>query len=364
VVEKNVILITGSSGLIGTSLIKKLKHKFQVVGLDVKPPDFPLENTDFVCCDLTKTESVFNALKTIQERHGNHFLSVIHLAAYYNFTGEPSPLYQELTINGTQRLLNALQEFEVEQFIFSSSLLVMKSTLPGRVLTENSPLEGEWDYPRSKIMAERVIHQFRGSIPVVILRIAGIYDEFGHSPPICNQIDRIYQKKLESHFYPGDPNRGQEFVHLDDAIEAFFLTILKRKELSEKEVFLIGEPDVMTYGELQDRVGELIHKKEWATYRIPKPIAKLGAWGKNKIAKDKNKPFVKPWMVDMADAHYAISIERAKNKLGWIPENRLRDTLPRIIGFLLEDPADWYQQNKIEPPDRLRGADMNRRMRA
>jgi nucleoside-diphosphate-sugar epimerase len=86
---------------------------------------------------------------------------VIHLAAYYDFSGEPSPLYRTLTVEGTRRLLRALQQFKVEQFVFSSTLLVMKPVEQDEVNTERSVTENEeemWDYPRSKIEAERPDH--------------------------------------------------------------------------------------------------------------------------------------------------------------------------------------------------------------
>jgi hypothetical protein len=43
-------------------------------------------------------------------------------------------------------------------------------------------------------------------------------------------------------------------------------------------VFLLAEPDVMSYEELQDQLGRLIHGREWPTIRIPKPVDKAGAW--------------------------------------------------------------------------------------
>ncbi len=42
--QKEVVVVTGSSGLIGTSLIKRLAKKYRVVGLDrVGPPYPPLQ---------------------------------------------------------------------------------------------------------------------------------------------------------------------------------------------------------------------------------------------------------------------------------------------------------------------------------
>jgi nucleoside-diphosphate-sugar epimerase len=345
-----VVVVTGSAGLIGSRLAARLANDFVVVGLDAKPPKSQASQ-QWIECDLTKTESVQQALATVMASHGPHLASVIHLAAYYDFAGEPSDLYEELTVKGTKRLLEQLQEFAVQQFVFSSSLLVMKSVDEGEVVTESTPVEATWDYPESKLAAETVIREHRAGIPAVILRIAGVYDEQGHSVPIGQQIARIHQKQLESYFFPGDADHGQAFVHLDDLIECFVKTIEKRGQLGEYTVLLIAEPDVMSYAELQDRIGELLHGREWPTIRIPKAVAKVGAWAKDKLASEDEPAFIKPWMVDLADQHYPVAIERARGKLGWEPRRRLRDTLADIIRSLKADPAGWYKQNGLPPPE-------------
>src|SRR5688572_11408588 len=148
--ELPVVIVTGSSGLIGSRLTSALRSKFRVFGLDQKPPAQEKAELgyDFIPCDLTDDESVADAFLQIRRRAGERIASVIHLAAYYDFSGEPSPLYEELTVEGTRRLMRELRALQVEQIIFSSSLLVMKPSEEGEKLTEQSPVEGGWDYPQ------------------------------------------------------------------------------------------------------------------------------------------------------------------------------------------------------------------------
>lgn len=349
--EKPMILVTGSAGLIGTRTLEALSSNYSVVGMDVKRPEKIVAETGFVECDLTKDESVVQALDTVRDTYGERLASVIHLAAYYDFSGERSDMYRKLTVEGTFRLLKKLREFQTEQFVFSSSLLVMEPAEDeNEKITEFSPLEDDpWDYPRSKIEAEQLIRQERGQIPTVILRIAGVYDEDCHSISIAQHISRIYEKKFESYFFPGDSDHGQAFVHLNDLITCLQRVVELRSELNN-EIFLIAEPDVMSYAELQDQLGELIHHKEWPTIRIPKVMAKAGAWAQEKIAGEE-ETFIKPWMVDLADAHYPVAIGHARERLGWEPKDRLRDTLPEMIGRLKQDPQRWYKTNGLSWPE-------------
>jgi nucleoside-diphosphate-sugar epimerase len=290
---------------------------------------------------------VSRALGTVRERHGDKLASVIRLAAYYDFSGAPSPLYQKLTVEGTARLLRILQRFHVEQFVFSSSLLVMEPAEPDEQIVEQSPLEDEpWYYPKSKIEAERVIGRERGSIPAIILRLAGVYDEDGHSIPLGQQLKRIHEKSLESYFFPGEADRGQPYVHLDDLTDCVERVVERRRELGS-DTFLIAEPDIVTYGELQDRLGELVHGKEWPTIRIPKAAAKAGAWARERLAGEDEPTFIKPWMVDLADAQYPVAITHARERLGWIPRHRLRDTLAEIVRRFTPDPEGWFERNGL-----------------
>ena len=349
--ERPTVLVTGSTGLIGSRILAALGSSHRVVGLDVKPPKKDLAGTDFVVCDLTKNESVADALRKVADQSGRHIASVIHLAAYYDFSGEPSPLYQSLTVEGTRRLLQRLQDFDVEQFVFSSSLLVMKPVGEDEKITEASPTEAGWDYPESKLKAEDIIKRERGNIPAVVLRIAGVYDEDCHSIPIAQQISRIYQKDFESYFFPGDADHGQAFVHLDDLIDCFVKTVQRRGELGPYELMLIAEPDVMSYAELQERIGELIHGQQWPSIRLPKIVAKAGAWVKDKLADEDDPAFIKPWMIDLADAHYPVEIGLARQKLDWNPWHRLRNTLKEMIARLQRDPARWHKMNGLAAPE-------------
>lgn len=343
---KPIVLITGVSGLIGQNVARQLKDDYHVVGLDIQGPDKQSQN--FYECDLTDIHKLKNTFEQIKRDLGPNVASVVHLAAYYDFSGEPSPMYEELTVQGSRRLLECLQDFNVEQFIFSSSLLVMEPCETGEQLTEDSPIQAEWAYPESKVRAEQVIREHHGNIPVVILRLAGVYDEEGHSLPVCQQISRIYEKSLESYFFPGNQDHGQAFVHIEDVARCVERAIQHRGQLGAYEVFLIAEPDVMTYGELQDRIGEELHGMEWPTIRIPKVLAKAGAWAKSAIGS--SDEFIKPWMVDLADAHYPVDMSHAAAKLNWHPGHRLRNTLHLMLERLKRNPKKWYQTNKLNYP--------------
>ncbi len=112
---------------------------------------------------------------------------------------------------------------------------------------------------------------------------------------------------------------------------------------------LLGEPETLSYGELQRALGRLIHGEEWETYQIPEPLAEAGAWLQDALPLGE-EPFIQPWMIERADDHYALDITRARTMLGWEPKHSLRDTLPKMVAALKADPLGWYRENNLEPP--------------
>lgn len=346
--EKPVVLLTGASGFIGTALVKRLGERYTLVGLDRSGPPDPPAPAQAVDFDLATDEAVQRALEEVRSRFGNRIAAVVHLAAYYDISGEPNALYEKITVQGTRRLIDALQSFEVERFVYASSMLVHEPTpTMDEKIDESSPLHGTWAYPESKIQAEQLLRERHGDIPLAILRIAGVYNDLGHAPILTEQIARIYEHRLLSHVYPGMLCAAQSSVHVDDLADAVERVIDRRGQLPAEVAILIGEEDAVGYDEIQDIVGEALHGHEWATLRVPQPLAKAGAWLQNEVIG--NKKFIKPWMVEQSNDHYLLDTSKARELLGWEPKHSLRETLPKMAAALKRDPPSWYRANKLNP---------------
>ncbi len=359
---KPIVLITGAAGAIGGALGAALEDEYRVVGLDMKGKraEFPL-----IEIDLTDAASTAAALERFAAEYGREIAAVIHLAAYFDFTGEENPLYDKVNVEGTRNLLRALGGFEIDRLIYSGTMLVHAPGKPGESIDETAPVEPKWAYPNSKARAEEVIREERGDIPVLLLHLAGLYDEESAVPTLAHQITRIYERDMKSHLYAGDIRAGQSFIHRDDMMRLFRAAVDRRNELPPEAVVLAGEPEAVSYAELQEQIGRLVHgEEEWTTLTVPKPVAKVGAWVEEKaepIIPDDidqgEKPFIRPFMIDMAEDHYALDISRAKELLGWEPRHSIRETLPRLVASLKKDPVAWYGRNGITPPTWMETAD-------
>ncbi|MGH8075777.1 MAG: vitamin K epoxide reductase family protein, partial [Lysobacter sp.] len=360
--QKPIVLITGIAGDIGSALAAALAERYLVVGFDRVPPKGG--ETAFFDVDLTQDHSVAYAMHRFCERHGKRIASVVHLAAYFDFTGSENPLYEQVNVQGTRRLLEALQPMDIGQLIYAGTMLVHAPARPGERINEATAIAPKWAYPKSKAAAEDVVDCTHGNIPYVLLHLAGLYDDEHAVPTLSQQIARIYERDMKSHLYAGDPAAGQAMLHKADMIDAFVRTIDRRGDLPPSLTLLIGEAEGVGYRALQQQLGELIHGvDEWTTLQVPAPLAKVGAWigsHAEPVVPDPidegKKPFIRPFMIEMASDHYALDTSRARDLLDWVPRHDIRDTLPSIVAALKRDPLGWYRAHDIVPPPWLETA--------
>jgi nucleoside-diphosphate-sugar epimerase len=351
---RGTILVTGSSGFLGYHVARRLTASFAVVGFDRRAPSHPPPTAECLYVDLTTEQSLARGLDAVRDLHGDRLAAVCHFAAYYDFSGAPNPQYEQVTIEGTRRLLRMLRDrFTVEQFVFSSTMLIHAPTVPGRPISEDWPLQPKWAYPESKRRTEEILLHERGAVPVVILRIAGVYNDLGHSVTLPRQIQRIYERTPEAYLFPGDLTHGQAMVHLDDVADLYELLAARRRNLPAELTLLVGEPATIGYGHLQEMIGSQLHGEKWVTRQIPKWLAKAGAFLQDRLPLN-GKPYIKPWMIELADDHFELDITRAKTALGWTPTRSLRTSLPKITAALLADPWAWYRENELPMPVWLR----------
>lgn len=104
------ILITGSSGYIGSHLCKMLEGQYEIHGLDIRDPIVPVSK--FYNVDI-------NRLFTIPDQT-EPYHAVIHLAALVNVSeSERIPIMYYITnMNGT---MNVLNKVPTDNFIFAST---------------------------------------------------------------------------------------------------------------------------------------------------------------------------------------------------------------------------------------------------
>jgi UDP-glucuronate 4-epimerase len=212
------ILVTGSSGFIGTHIVRHLHaagHK--ITALDHLPPKEPLpEGVSFEQCDIR--QGMFPNLC---------FDAVVHLAALAGV--RPSidrKLDYEMTnVVGTLRLLDFCRRMNVPTFVFASSSSVYgpESPLP---FAEDGPTDPCSPYALTKLHGEhwcRLYSRLHG-LNVRALRFFSVWGP-GQRPDLAIESFQRAIERDQPVTILGDGSQRRDLTHVSDVARAVELAI-------------------------------------------------------------------------------------------------------------------------------------------
>jgi nucleoside-diphosphate-sugar epimerase len=161
------VLVTGSSGFVGSSLAARLEREgLTVVGLDLRAGRTPTVSTD-----ITDGAQVRDAFQRLRPRR------VIHTAAIVDDRGDPS-LFRAVNVTGTDHIVAACEAFDVKRLVHISSVVVLGLDSPPSC-DERTPLQPYTGAPYmdTKAVSERRVRDAwaAGRVPAVIVRPGDVY---------------------------------------------------------------------------------------------------------------------------------------------------------------------------------------------
>ena len=214
---KSKILITGSKGLIGSALKKRLYNLgFQVKGMDNSYPINHLEYGDIQDIQLLK--------KLVYECSG-----IIHLAGVSRvIAGETNPsLCWSLNVNSTQKLLEIAKNSPNNPWVIYASSREVYGQQEKLPVKENAPLFPLNIYAKSKLAAEELMLSYRKTgLQVAIIRFSNVYGSpYDHS-------DRVIPAFCKTAAFGGiiridGAHNTFDFTYIDDVITGIVKVIGK-----------------------------------------------------------------------------------------------------------------------------------------
>ncbi len=212
------VLVTGSSGFIGTHVVRHLHAAgHRVTGLDHIPPKNPLpEGVAFHVCDIRQGE--------LPDRT---FDAVVHLAALAGV--RPSldrPMEYEITnVIGTIRLLEFCRRMGIPHFVFASSSSVYgpETPLPAEESTPANPCS---PYALTKLHGEqwgRLYARLHG-LRFIALRFFSVWGP-GQRPDLALEAFRRRIEVGQPVMINGDGTQRRDLTHVADVARAVGLAI-------------------------------------------------------------------------------------------------------------------------------------------
>ena len=231
------ILITGSSGYIGSCLSNYLKDQKNIYLIDkVNPKKFDKKNFFFIKCDLNNTEKLEKVLRKIKPE------IIIHLAAKSTVNEKiDKNKYIDNNIKATKNLIKVMLKLKINKIIFSSTAAVYDRNL--KFLKEKHSLKPISNYGKSKLIAEKMIKKNK-KIKYVILRffnvsgcitnplIGEFHNPETHLVPIS--VFRTIKKNFVNIFGNNYPTKDgtciRDYVHVKDICSAIKKSIFFLKK--------------------------------------------------------------------------------------------------------------------------------------
>jgi len=298
------ILVTGSSGTIGTRLCEKLlEENYEIVGVDLKSNRWNERlNESTIIGDLRNKQTLENLPKDID--------LVIHLAAnarVYNLVIDPG-----LARDNFEILFNTIEfcrKNDIKRFIFASSREVYGNSKQ-IVHSENDVYvrNCESPYTASKIGGEALVHAYHRcyGINFIIIRFSNVYGMYDDSDRVIPLFIKLTKENKDLVVYDGE--KMLDFTYIDDAISGI-LKCMENFDQVKNDVFNIASGEALSFIEVAQLIQQYMDNK-------------------NKIAIKENRTgeVVK----------FIANISKAKKKLGYEPKTTITGGIEKSIKWYMK----------------------------
>jgi UDP-glucose 4-epimerase len=275
----NKILVTGGCGYIGGhTIVDLIQNGFEVISVDdlsrgslkmldgiEKITGKRVKNYKVDLCDLDDTEAIF--------LENPDLVGVIHFAAYKSVPESVANplLYFKNNFNSLINILQCAEEFDVDNFVFSSSCSVYGNTTQLPVIEETPFPEPESPYARTKQVGEAICRDFSNinkHFNTILLRyfnpvgahpsaIIGEFQDLSESVvPVITQTAIGKRKEMTvfgSDYDTRDGSCVRDYIHVSDIASAHTKAlqyIIDDRNKSNCEIFNLGTGNGVTVLEL------------------------------------------------------------------------------------------------------------------
>lgn len=226
----NKILITGSSGFIGTNLIEYLKglNAFEILSLDIAEPKISSQQSLWRDIDIRDKAELGKAVLDFNPDY------VIHLAARTDLNGNILNDY-DANIGGVSNLLEALEGVpNLRRVIFTSSMYVCE---PGYMPRDFEDYAPHTLYGESKVETEKIVKAKNPRYEWCIIRPTSIWGPWFGEP--YNKFFHIVLNRM--YFHMGSRACKKTYGYIDNTIYQIMSLLNADIERINRKVFYIGD---------------------------------------------------------------------------------------------------------------------------
>ena len=299
------ILITGSSGFIGSSLLERLleiKNVNIVATYNIKKPLLKFKNNKvkFIKIDLN--------LKKNFKKLPNKIDYIYHTAAIRDSFLSNKKANNQILDNFriTQNLIDFSLKIKCKYFIYLSSVYIYSGSLKNKFIENqvNIPVES---LGLSKYICETALKKtsYDFNFKCISFRLFTVYgSNSSQSQFIPSVLKKIYSKKDTIKF--GNPHMKRDFIYIDDVLDVLIDSINKIKKIENFESFNLGSGKSLSVKDVINKISK---------------ISKI----KKRLVFDKNNT------LRTGDSNHQGDFKKIRTFFGWKPKITFEEGIMKII---------------------------------
>ncbi|NLF80074.1 MAG: NAD-dependent epimerase/dehydratase family protein [Clostridia bacterium] len=327
-----VFIVTGASGHLGNTIVKKLCEQGETIRCLVMPGDpspalagLPVQSVAGDICDLPSLDQLFSGLDDRE-------IYVIHTAGIVSIASHFMQKVYDVNVTGTANIIAKCQQYAVKRLIYISSVHAIPELPTGEMISEINDFDPERVvglYAKTKAEASRlVLDAAKKGLDGVVIHPSGIGgpNDYGHG-----HLTQLVMDFLDGRLTAGIQG-GYDFVDVRDVADGVIAAVEQAKS---GECYILSNR-FCSVPELLDIVAETSGKKRVRTIlplwfaKATAPLAEL--WYKLM----KQPPLFTKYSLFTLTSNALFSHQKAARELNYRPRN-FRETVADTVRFLREN---------------------------
>jgi nucleoside-diphosphate-sugar epimerase len=346
------VVITGSSGYLGSTLCVDLGRDHHVVGIDRRPPSPALRQAvpraAWENLDISDGEAVSGAFQRTLHSLGKIDF-VIHFAVYYHYGRGWRREYDLHNIQGTRNVIEAACRSGAGRILFAASIASLLPPPFGKTLAEGACDMADFPYCKSKAAGERLCAERYDELPAVVMRIGGVFSDWCELPPLYSLIRLWSRRGPIGRSIPGRGKTGFPYIHREEVVRFVRRVIEKNHTLGRHEILFASEDGCTCHADLFRPIRRLAGQSVSAgPIHVPPPLAVLFLY--LKLAANGlifRQTYEQPWMLTYADRPLRVDTRYTRERLDWRPRDEycILNRLPELMANFRNHRRYWQARN-------------------
>lgn len=323
-------LVTGATGFIGHTLAARLLERGDRVRLLVRDPararDLSAAGAELAVGDVSRPSTLPAAVDGVEV--------VVHLAGLVKAVTREE-LFR-VNAGGTRAVARAAAAAGRPRFVLVSSLAAAGPSREGRPRVEEDRPAPVSQYGESKLAAEDELRELAGRLEATVVRPPAVYGP--RDPEFLPALFRMARTGVVVKAGFGD--KRYSLIHVQDLADAILLAAERGKRLGasgNEGIYFADDGTVRGWEELGRLTLEALGRRG-VMLPLPEAVSWLAAGASTLASRLTGRAAILSLdkMMEIREAAWTCSSERARRELGWAPRHELAEGLRQSV--------EWFRR--------------------